>query len=132
MDNNIHTLLPISGRGYTVYNRHPVGSNQFGKPHVISQLILLGRKWFEIAPNVPFSIGDISNFGGGHMRGHIGHLSGLEVDIRPLRRDRLNKPVHILNAMYDQDFTIILIRHIWRYCKIDHILFNDSKSVMVV
>lgn len=47
-------------------------------------------------------IGNVSLAGGGKFKSHISHKDGLQVDIRPLRKDGKNVGVTIYDSQYDR------------------------------
>lgn len=55
----------------------------------------------------------------------ITHRSGLEVDIRPMRKDGVEVPVLWTQRAYDQEATSKLIELFYTYAPVDFILFND-------
>jgi peptidoglycan hydrolase-like protein with peptidoglycan-binding domain len=97
----IDFVLPISGEGYTTYNREQNGADQFGLESTINAIIALSRKWFFLHPEVRLQIGDISRKGGGRFPPHASHKNGRDVDVRPIRKDNRMDAVSVGEAQYD-------------------------------
>ena len=125
----IDQLLPPAGPGFVTYNRESGGGDQYGQPATIEAIQRVGREWSQLHPDRPFSVGDISRKGGGKFAPHGSHRDGLDVDVRPLRKDGANQKVTVRDSTYDSKLTIELIR-LWRkLAHVDVILFNDKAAI---
>jgi penicillin-insensitive murein DD-endopeptidase len=56
---------------------------------------------------------------------HNSHRSGLEVDLRPLRKDGLEQPVRWWEPQYDKEGTAQLIELFRTFAPVVTVLFND-------
>jgi hypothetical protein len=56
---------------------------------------------------------------------HATHRSGLEVDVRPVRKDGQRLPCSIYDAQYDKAATVKLIDLFRKYAQLKVVLFND-------
>jgi penicillin-insensitive murein endopeptidase len=70
-------------------------------------------------------IGNISLAGGGPYKGHDGHKSGRDVDIRPMRKDGKEEGISRFDGQYDQESTARLIGMFFESPLIKVIFFND-------
>ena len=125
----VDTLLPASGAGYTHYLRGTNGRNQFGRASTIQAIQQLGIAWAAAHPEVLFQVGHISLKGGGHFPPHGSHRKGVDVDIRPFRKDRNLLPVTIHDAQYDHTLTKAFVQLVRARHPNIIILFNDDKLV---
>jgi penicillin-insensitive murein DD-endopeptidase len=110
--------------GYYVYGTPGAGQGQFAHPALLSVLFLIEREW-EASEKRKFGIGNISLANGPHFPGHGTHKSGLEVDIRPLRKDGANTAVTRFAAEYDRDATAKLISLFIVLPDVELVYFND-------
>lgn len=121
--------LPQScGHGYYSYE---VAARQFGTEATIQALREVARTFAYNLPNVQIGIGDISFENGGTMSPHQSHQKGLDVDIRPLRNDRVHSPVTISDPHYDRETTRWLVESLLAHRNVRRILFNDTHIVGV-
>lgn len=74
-----------------------------------------------------FGVGDISLADGVDHPDHVTHESGLEVDIRPLRKDGKHQACTIRDPGYDRDATSKLIQLFQRHPLVRSVIFNDLK-----
>lgn len=125
----VNTLLPDGGVGFKTYNRSPGGIDQYGTQLTINALIALGAAWFAQNPELPIQYGDISRRGGGDFPPHSAHRRGREVDIRPMRKDKLLAATNIADSSYDSAKTKALVTLIRKLYPGVRILFNDPKLV---
>lgn len=125
---SVTILLPENGPGFVTNNR---GNDefQFGQQSTIDAALRVGAEWNGLHPQRPFSIGQISKNGGGPMPPHVSHRLGLDVDVRPMRRDGNNLPVTISDAQYDPQLTRELIELWWRHAPTQAIFFNDVNVI---
>ncbi len=125
---DINTPLPESGLGFVTNNRGAHGEFQFGQQSTIDACLAVAREWSGSHPH-PFSIGQISKKGGGVMPPHQSHKLGVDVDVRPVRKDGLNSGVTIADAAYDRAATTALIELWWQKAPVQLVLFNDQKVI---
>jgi len=125
---NVDVLLPINGPGFVTNNR---GNNQFqfGQQSTIDAAIRVAASWNEKHSNRPFSIGQISKKGGGPMPPHKSHQLGVDVDVRPMRKDGENAPVTIADSQFDRELTTELIKVWWRLAPTQAVFFNDQSVI---
>lgn len=118
--------LPKSAPGLTMFNRGP--NTHWGRQEVIDALLELGERWAALKA-YPIAIGHISRRDGSKFPPHLSHRKGVDVDIRPLRKDGKNLPVTIKQKMYDADATRVLVHMIREFAPVKLILFNDPVLV---
>lgn len=113
--------------GYYVYgklNGNPSnGAFQYAHPVLMSAILRVEREW-QATENRKFGIGDISLAGGLANKDHKSHMTGLEVDVRPLRKDGLHLPVTWEASEYDHDGTAKLIEIFRIYAPVELVYFN--------
>jgi hypothetical protein len=122
-----HLGLPVDGSVQGgLYQTHGTG-RLYGTASTIRALIEIGEAWAMQHPGHPIGIGDISKKGGGKISGHASHQKGVDVDIRPLRRDGAMERVTIHDRDYSSQLTGELIRMFAENDVLDvtHIFFND-------
>jgi penicillin-insensitive murein endopeptidase len=128
-DSRGYFMLPQAPEdaGYYVYgkiNGKPSqGAFQYAPPSMLTAILQVEREW-QAVDTRRFGIGDISLAGGLANRDHKSHKSGLEVDVRPLRKDGLHLPVTWSQAEYDHDATAKLIELFHTYAPISLVYFN--------
>lgn len=122
----INMLLPGPGPGYDLYGDR---NHQYGRADTIRALQDIGAAWQRSHPNGPIiGMGNISLLGGGFTPAHkAGHRLGLEVDIRPMRKDGRNLPVTYQDPAYSRELTQQLVNTIRAnpLMPIRAIFFND-------
>lgn len=127
MKNDIDKVLPASGPGFVTFNRGTGGANQYGLASTIEAILRVTKAW-----SLPLmSIGHISRKGGGPFPPHKSHRTGLDVDVRPIRRDRKNLSVTITDKNCDSKMTKNMAEHWWHYAPVQLILFNDPEIIKV-
>lgn len=92
-------------------------------------IFYIEREWQAIE-NRKFGIGNISIAGGLEYDEHKSHRKGVEMDIRPVRKDKLvgqAARVSRFDAVYDRDATIKLIRLFVGHPMVTKVFFNDDK-----
>lgn len=116
-----------SDAGYYAYGKldgvPSRGAYQYAHPEMMTAILMVEREWQAIDRR-RFGVGDISLAGGPKHKDHATHKSGLEVDVRPLRKDGLEKPVRWWEAEYDKDGTAKLINLFRIYAPVVLIYFN--------
>lgn len=120
----VETLLPVSGVGFLTFNRSE--NTHWGTKDTIAFIEAVGKAW---QFSVPFSVGHISRKGGGKFPPHQTHRLGVDIDIRPLRKDGRNVPVMIADAQYDRSLTLSLVKLLWKVCPVSAIFFNDKTFI---
>lgn len=110
--------------GYYTYGTPANGAGQYTHPALISVIFQVSHRWIGIDER-RFGIGNISLANGGPFEGHKGHKSGLEVDVRPIRKDGKEIAITRFDAQYDRDATARLIRLFLETCRVSKIYFND-------
>lgn len=110
--------------GYYVYGTPPRGGGQFAHSSMMSALLRVEREWQAI-DHRKFGIGNISLADGLPYPKHSTHLSGLEVDIRPLRKDGAEVAVRWSQAGYDREATAKLIALFRTFAPVVLVYFND-------
>ena len=121
----ITVLLPGPGPGYDLYGDR---NHQYGRADTIRALQTIAAAWQRTHPNGPtIGMGNISLFGGAPTPYHAAHRQGLEIDVRPMRKDGRNLPVTYLDPAYSRELTQELVDTIRAnpVLPIRVILFND-------
>lgn len=112
-------MLPRApeGAGYYVYGNvggrpHTGHLAQYAHPSLMTLILCIEREWQAIDDR-KFGIGNISIDGGVEYDGHATHKKGIEVDIRPVRKDKLTGQaarVTRFDDVYDREATTRLTR----------------------
>lgn len=134
-DSRGYFMLPQApeGAGYYVYgNVHNVpgtGSQaQFAHSNLLTVIFQIEREWQAISDR-KFGIGNISIDGGKPYDKHMTHQRGIEVDCRPVRKDRMTGQAarcsYQDHAHYDLAATIQLIGLFNAHPWVRLIYFND-------
>ncbi|WP_166873569.1 penicillin-insensitive murein endopeptidase [Massilia mucilaginosa] len=111
--------------GYYVYGTPGNGRGQYAHPGLLSAIFMVERQWAAINKN-KFGIGNISLAGGPRFEGHGTHKSGLEVDVRPLRKDGEKAAVTRFSQDYDREATATLIGLFLALPSVQLVYFNDK------
>jgi hypothetical protein len=116
MDSRGFFMLPQSPEqsGYYTYGTPARGEGQFAHPKLISLVCLIEHRWQSL---------DTRKIG----MGNKGHRSGLEVDIRILRKDGNHMPVNRFDPQYDHASTAKLIQLFFESAIVQAIYFNDLR-----
>ncbi|QYG00629.1 MULTISPECIES: penicillin-insensitive murein endopeptidase [Massilia] len=119
-------ILPqgFEGGGYYTYGTPDRGRSQYAHPRMLTVLHWVAVKWSELDTR-KFGIGNISLADGVDHPHHGSHESGLEVDIRPVRKDGKHLPCTMRDPQYDRDGTAKLIALFNQHPMVALILFND-------
>ena len=112
--------------GYYTYGTPGGGAAQFAHPKLLSLICRVESLW-QAEDGRKLGIGNISVAGGTKMRDHRSHRSGLDVDVRPLRRDRKNMRVTRFDKLYDRDATAKLIGLFLDFGEVEIVYFNDLR-----
>ena len=97
------------GAGYYTYGTPPNGAGQYAHPKLLSLLFLVEHQWQGIDSR-KIGFGNISLADGAPYSEHKSHRSGKDVDVRLLRKDKMESPVTRFDSQYDRDATAQLIR----------------------
>lgn len=118
--------------GYYVYGnvRGIAGTGhlaQYAHANMLSMIFWVEREWAAVDDR-KFGIGNIS-ISDGSKYDHGTHMNGIEMDIRPVRKDKKIGPAagcdYRDTAVYDQIATIKLVRIFLQHPMVQTILFND-------
>ncbi|MBJ7313071.1 penicillin-insensitive murein endopeptidase [Rugamonas sp. CCM 8940] len=113
-DSRHYFMLPQAPQdaGYYTYGqmkgKPSNGAYQYATASMITAILWVEREW-QTMDGRKFGVGDISLTGGLANKDHKTHRSGLEVDIRPMRKDGKHEPCRWWDAEYDHDATEKLI-----------------------
>lgn len=129
MANEIETQLPESGPGFVTFYWGESGEKHYGQQSTIDATLAVCAAWHELHPDGPAAIGQISKRGGGQLGTHTSHKTGLDVDVRPERKDGENTEVTISQDQYDRGLTTELINLWWEKAPVRLILFNDPTVI---
>lgn len=114
--------------GYYVHGTPPNGGGQYAHPAMMTMILFVEREWAAI-DNRKFGVGNISQADGPAYEKHESHKNGLQVDIRPIRKDGRHEAVYWYQAEdYDQAATGKLIALFHAYPGVRKILYNDQHA----
>lgn len=136
-DSRSYFMLPQApaDAGYYVYgqlnNKPSHGAYQYAYPSMMTTILRVEREW-QAFDRRKFGVGDISLADGPEYKDHRTHMSGLEVDVRPLRKDGLQLPVRWMDAEYDKDATVKLIELFRIFAPVAVIYFNGPDIPFVI
>ncbi len=135
-DNLGHFMLPQAPEqaGYYVYGN--VGGRpgtghlaQYAHPTMLSVIFWVEREWQAI-DHRKFGIGNMSLAGGVRYE-HDTHMKGIEMDMRPIRKDGMvgqaARCTYKDKTIYDQAATIKLVNLFLRHPLVKLIYFNDDE-----
>lgn len=129
LDSRGYFMLPQSPEdaGYYVYGTLGQGASQYAHPKLMSIILFVEREWQTIDDR-KFGVGNLSLANGVKHPDHQSHMKGLEVDVRPLRKDGRKDAVRYFDAAYDGAATRKLIE-LFRTCTPGKmkIFFNDNR-----
>ena len=117
--------------GYYVYGTPSRGQGQYAHPKLLSFIFMVAQFWSG-TDDRPIGVGNISLANGVQFKPHHGHMSGLEVDIRPLRKDGKKEPVTCFDAQYDREGTRKLVGLFFSTGQVKKVRFNDLSIPRVV
>ena len=89
------------------------------------------REWQAIDDR-KFGVGDISLAGGQPNSDHASHKNGLQLDVRPMRKDGQHQPVSFWEEQYDKAATAKLIELFRIYAPVIRIYFNGPDIPFVI
>jgi penicillin-insensitive murein DD-endopeptidase len=101
---------------------------QYAHPHLLSMIFWVEREW-QAVDDRKFGIGNIS-VANGFKYDHATHMKGIEMDIRPVRKDKVVGQAarcSRFDSVYDREATIKLVRLFLQHPRIRIIYFNDDK-----
>lgn len=136
-DERTYFMLPQSpmDSGYYVYgklDRRPAkGAWQYAHPIMMTTILRVGLEWQAIDSR-RFGVGDISLPGGRKHEDHKSHMDGLQVDIRPLRKDGRELPVTWRDSQYDRAGTEKLIELFRVFSPVIRVFFNGPGVPFVI
>ena len=120
--------------GYYVYgelHKKPArGAYQYASPLMMTAILRVAFERQAIDKR-RFGVGDISIAGGVATPDHRSHKNGLQVDIRPLRKDGLEEGVIWSDPQYDKEGTKRLIEMFRTFAPVVQIFFNDPNIPFV-
>jgi len=103
---------------------------QYAHPDLLSMIFWVEREW-QAVDDRRFGIGNISLSNGAKYE-HKTHMKGIEMDFRPVRKDRLvgqaARCSYRESRAYDQAATIKLIQIFLRHPLVKLIYFNDPEA----
>jgi murein endopeptidase len=125
-DSRGYFMLPQAPEdaGYYVYGTPGEGGGQYAHPAMLTILLFIERQWQAI-DHRKFGIGNISLAGGGRFKPHDSHKDGLQVDVRPLRKDGARVAVNYFQSGYDKAATSRLIALFRAHPAVIKVYFND-------
>lgn len=126
-DRRGYFMLPQApeGAGYYVYGTPGQGGGQYAHPVLMTVLLFVEREW-QATERLKFGIGNISLAEGGEFKPHESHTNGLQVDLRPLRKDGAQVRVDYFQSGYDREATTKLIGLFLMHPSIKKVFFNDT------
>lgn len=110
--------------GYYVYGTPSRGRSQYAHPKLLTLIFQVEHRWGALDDR-RFGVGNISLADGAIHTDHATHRSGLEVDIRPLRKDGKRLPCNRFDEQYDREATAKLITLFQQSSFVRRVLFND-------
>lgn len=126
VDDRGYFMLPQNPdeAGYYVYGTPSGGQGQYAHPAMLTFLFWLELRWSAVDKR-KFGVGNISLANGLRFPPHRSHTNGLQVDLRPLRKDGAELPVSYKSDAYDQLATKKLISLIESAGRASKVFFND-------
>jgi hypothetical protein len=125
---------PMDSGYYTygkLYEKPDRGAYQYAHPIMMTAILRVALDWQAIDRR-RFGVGNISLPGGRQFKDHKSHVNGLQVDIRPLRKDGAESPVTWRDPEYDQAGTAQLIDLFRTFAPVTRVLFNGPGIPFVV
>jgi penicillin-insensitive murein endopeptidase len=106
------------------------GGYQYPHPIMMTAILRVALEWQAIDKR-RIGIGNISRADAFDDKDHGSHLNGLQVDIRPVRKDGLEMPVVWTDRQYDKEATAKLLDLFRTFAPVKFILFNDTSIPFV-
>jgi penicillin-insensitive murein endopeptidase len=110
--------------GYYAYGTPTGGQGQYAHPSMLNFLFWLELRW-SANEQRKFGVGNISLAEGATSKPHRSHRNGLQVDIRPIRKDGAQSPVSYKSKDYDLAATKRLVALIISSGMVNKVMFND-------
>lgn len=92
---------------------------------MMTAILRVTLEWRAIAKR-RFGVGDISLAGGAPTPDHKSHKSGLEADIRPLRKEGIEAAVRWWESEYDKEGTERLLELFRTFAPVVFVYFNGA------
>jgi murein endopeptidase len=106
------------------------GGYQYPHPIMMQAILRVALEWQSIDRR-RVGIGNISRADRFDDNDHDTHLDGLQVDVRPMRKDGLELPVAWTDRQYDRDATARLIGLFRTFSPVKLIYFSDASIPFV-
>jgi len=106
------------------------GGYQYPHPIMMQAILRVALEWQAIDMR-RIGIGNISRADALDDDDHGSHLDGLQVDVRPIRKDGLEKPVTYTDHQYDKEATAKVIELFRTFAPVKFVLFNDTSIPFV-
>jgi penicillin-insensitive murein endopeptidase len=106
---------------------------QYAHPNMLSVIFWVEREW-QATCDRKFGIGNIS-LANGIRYEHATHMKGIEMDIRPVRKDHMTGQAarcSYRDAIYDREGTVKLVRLFLQHPLVKVIYFNDKELRAIV
>ncbi|WP_442920681.1 penicillin-insensitive murein endopeptidase [Massilia sp. DD77] len=116
----------FEGGGYYTYGTPTYGRSQYAHPRMLTVIQWVATRWCQVDSR-KFGIGNISLAEGVDHPDHKSHESGLEVDIRLLRKDGREIGCTLFDAQYDREGTAKLIGLFYQHPMVGLVAFNDRQ-----
>jgi murein endopeptidase len=114
--------LPSDGEGYYLYSDH---DKVWGTPSTIQSVKTLAANLKQ--QGLTIGVGHISFANGARMPPHQSHRRGVDVDIRPQRKDGVRTGVKITADAYDREKTRKVVDELRKDQNLSFIFFNDNE-----
>lgn len=112
-------------------NKPDRGGYQYPHPIMMQAILRVALEW-QVLDRRRIGIGNISRADAFDDDDHDSHLNGLQVDVRPIRKDGLEIPVTWADKnRYDRDATAKLIELFRTFAPVKFVLFNDTSIPFV-
>ncbi|MGK5081061.1 hypothetical protein ACQ4W6_22555 [Janthinobacterium sp. HLX7-2] len=127
------TFFPSGRRklAYYAYGTPTRVAGQDAHPKWLSLLFMVEARWQGMDKRA-IGFGNFSLADGAKFDPHEGHQSGLDIDVRPLRKDGAEASVSWSDTQYDHDATTKLISLFLEYSIVKVIFFNDKEIPRVI
>ena len=116
--------------GYYTYGTPVGGLGQYAHPQMLTFIFQLEFAWSSVDVR-KFGVGNISLADGASFPPHRSHRSGLEADMRPIRKDGKHLPVRYTDPAYDRVATERLVDLIYSTGMARRVFFNDGSIARV-
>ncbi len=125
-DNRGFFVLPQNPEesGYYIYGTPMGGQGQYAHPSMLNFLFWLELRW-SANEKRKFGVGNISLAEGATFNPHRSHRNGLQVDIRPIRKDGAHTSVSYKSKDYDLAATKRLVALFISSGMVNKVMFND-------